>query len=133
VGKVSLPKRKPKDESAERRWRGPAHIKWMTDTFACAMCGSTTNVVGAHVRKGSICGTGLKPDDFRVVPLCDGPYANIHRQLGCHNRQHIVGEDTFWQEYRDQHGQTVDELLASLCKSSPKSADIAKAKRERGL
>jgi len=130
---MALPQRKQKDDAPEKRWRGPAHTGWMTKTFACAMCGSVTNVVAAHVRKGSGAGMGQKPDDFRTVPLCDGPFANVHGEIGCHTRQHNVGEDTFWQEYRDQHGQTVDELMASLCKASPKAADIARvmALRER--
>ena len=103
----------------------------MAKEFSCAMCGSTTNICAAHVRKGRVCGMGIKPDDFETVPLCWGPNSNIHGQLGCHDRQHAVGEDTFWQEYKDQHGQTVDQLIASLCKASPKAADIAKVKKAR--
>ena len=95
------------------------------------MCGSSANVCAAHVRNGGGGGMGLKPDDFRTVPLCWGPNANIHRQLGCHDRQHIVGEETFWQEYREQHGQTVEQLIASLCNASPKKADIQRIKKAR--
>lgn len=52
----------------------------------CISCGRSHGVVVAHIRKGTDGGTGLKPSPWFVVPLCDG----------CHNRQHSVGEITFW-------------------------------------
>jgi hypothetical protein len=97
------------------------------------MCGSATNVVAAHVRIGSDAGMGRKPSDWFTAPLCDGPKANNLQQLGCHNRQHIIGEDTFWKQYEAEHGQTVGQLLDELAAASPKSREIAEAKRERGL
>lgn len=130
---MTLPKRKsipPEDKRGP--WRSPKHRSWLTKTFACAMCGSPTNVAAAHVRKGGDGGMGMKPSDWLCVPLCDGPQANIHGQLGCHNRQHAVGEDTFWEEYEKQHGQSVDDLIASLNKASPKTLEIARVKKARG-
>lgn len=126
-----LPKRKPKEDDPAKRWRSTAHTGWMKKEFACAMCGSATNICAAHVSNGGVSGTGIKTDDFRTVPLCWGPYSNIHGQLGCHDRQHLVGEETFWEEYRQQHGQTVEQLIESLCKASPKSADIQSIMRMR--
>jgi hypothetical protein len=40
----------------------------------------------AHIRKFSNCGIARKPDDDRVLPLCNR----------CHHRQHSIGEVTFW-------------------------------------
>lgn len=97
------------------------------------MCGSATNVVAAHVRIGSDAGMGRKPSDWFTVPFCDGPRSNHLHQLGCHNRQHIIGEETFWLQYESEHGQTVEQLLEELAKASPKAREIADAKRERGL
>jgi hypothetical protein len=95
------------------------------------MCGSATNVVAAHVRLGSHTALGRKPDDWRTVPLCDGPKANNLRQLGCHTVQHATGEATFWQRYEERHAQSVEQLLAELAEASPKAREIEQAKRER--
>jgi hypothetical protein len=72
-----------------------------------------------------------KPDDFLCVPLCAGPNANVDQHLGCHDRQHYIGEPEFWCQYEDVRGQTVDQLLDELCKASPKRAEIERIKRER--
>jgi hypothetical protein len=68
---------------------------------------------------------GQKPDDWRTVPLCAGPHSNIDEQLGCHNRQHIVGEQTFWK------GRDVEALIAEFVKASPRRAQIEQIMRER--
>lgn len=54
----------------------------------------------AHVRIGGGGGMGLKPSDYRAVPLCHG----------CHARQHSVGERTFWREV----GREPDQFIAGL-------------------
>ncbi len=125
-----LPQRKPKPAKRESRWRSPAHTKWVSG-FACAMCGSKTNTIAAHVRLGSHTALGRKPDDWRTAPLCDGPYSNSDGLLGCHDRQHLMGEESFWLVYELEHGQTVDQLLAELCRASPKSREIVAVKAER--
>lgn len=89
-----------------------------------------TNTVVAHVRLGSGAGLGRKPDDWRATPLCDGPHSNIDGQLGCHNTQHIIGEETFWAKYFDAHGQTVEDLIDELCAASPKAREIKAARAE---
>lgn len=41
----------------------------------------------AHVRMGNGGGMGLKPSDYRTVPLCHA----------CHSYQHQLGERSFWE------------------------------------
>lgn len=125
-----LPRRKPVPAKRDSRWRSPAHCTYVRG-FACAVCGSITNTVVAHVRLGSNAGMGRKPDDWRIVPLCDGPHSNIDGQLGCHDRQHIIGEETFWKQYENEQGHTVEALIDALCKASPKAIEIAEVRRER--
>lgn len=69
-------------------------------------------------------GVGQKPDDWRVVPLCGG-------LTGCHAVQHRIGEPTFWLFYENEHGQSVEELIASLIAASPKRFEIEAAMKER--
>lgn len=132
-----LPNRKPvepkpaRTPKRETRWRCPSHTGWLVKTFACCMCGSTTNVVAAHVRFGSHTGMGQKPDDWRTVPLCDGPRSAAGGMLGCHNRQHQIGEPAFWAQYEQENRQSVESLIDSLCAASPKSAEIRAIRRER--
>jgi hypothetical protein len=95
------------------------------------MCGSTGNREFAHVRLGSGAGMGQKPDDWRGVSLCAGPYANITDGLGCHDVQHRIGEASFWKQYEERHGQTVEQLIEALIEASPRRAQIRQAQRER--
>ena len=126
---MALPKRKPREDDPQKRWRSDAHRAWMTKNYCCAACGTAVNVQAAHVSMGSEPGMGLKTDDWRCVPLCG---STMGRE-GCHDRQHRIGEPAFWNDYREKLGQDVEDLILSLCKASPKSAEIAKAKWERGL
>ncbi len=125
-----LPRRLPKPAKRASRWRSQAHTAFVRG-FACAMCGSATNIAAAHYRLGSGAGGAQRPDDWLTTPLCDGPFSNVDGQLGCHNRQHIIGEETFWREYEQRHGQTVHQLLAELIKASPKRAEIERVQKER--
>lgn len=124
LARIPLPTRKAKAQKRASRWRSPAHNAWVRG-FACCVCGSTTNIAAAHVRIGSGAGMAQKPDDWRTVPLCDGPHSNNLGQLGCHNRQHITGERTFWK------GRDVEQLIADLIKASPKKREIEQVMRER--
>ena len=126
-----LPRRIPKEPKRESRWRSPAHTSFVRG-FACAMCGSTMNIEAAHVRMGSGAGMGQKPDDWRTVPLCAGPYSNVCQNLGCHDRQHMNGEPIFWQQYQEQHGQSVEQLIEELIAASPKRRDIEAIRSTRG-
>ena len=55
----------------------------------CLVSGSTQQVVAHHVRIGLSGGMGLKPSDYRTLPLD----ARLHRLL------HDTGEKTFWKEH----------------------------------
>ncbi len=126
-----LPRRIPKPAKRASRWRSQAHRDYIRG-FACAVCGSSTNREVAHVRINSGAGIGQKPDDWRTVPLCAGPNSNVDQQLGCHDRQHIIGERTFWQQYEAAQGQGVERLIYELIEGSPKRTEIRQVQRERG-
>lgn len=117
-----LPKRIPKKSKQASRWKSQAHRDFVR-SHACSMCGSQEAIEVAHVRIGSGAGMGQKPDDWRTCSLC----------RECHASQHTVGERTFWDDYMQRHGQTVEDLLSDFCKASPKSQEIRQAKRERGI
>ncbi len=119
-----LPARIPKKARRASRWRSQAHSSWIRG-FACCVCGSMTNVEAAHVRNGSRAGISQKPDDWRMVPLCAGMASNAEGMLGCHNRQHVVGEETFWR------GRDVEALIGAFIKASPRKAQIEQEMRER--
>lgn len=90
-------------------------------------------IAAAHVRIGTHTGMGQKPDDWRVVPLCDGPRANIENHLGCHNRQHAQGEQTFWRNEQGLYNKVDPEaLIRELIKASPKRPQIEAEMRSRG-
>ena len=130
-----LPRRIPKKPKRATRWRSQAHTNWIRG-FACCVCGSTTNIAAAHVRLGSHSGISQKPDDWRTVPLCDGPHGNAEGHLGCHNRQHIVGERTFWSHDRFGNpnpvsASDVEQLIEAFIKASPKRAEINHIRKER--
>lgn len=119
-----LPRSIPKHPKRGSRWRSQAHLAFVRSRV-CSVCGSSTNIEAAHVRLGSGAGMGQKPDDWRAVSLCAGPNSNNLGQLGCHNRQHIVGEETFWK------GNHVEALIDSFCKASPKASEIAQVRKDR--
>lgn len=79
---IGKPKRKPNAR------RALAHLAFIRGIKICLCCGRRGLVDPAHVRKGTDGGTSLKPSDRYTVPLC----------RFCHERQHRVGEVTFWGE-----------------------------------
>lgn len=115
-----LPPRIPKKAKRSTRWRSPAHCNFVR-SHGCSLCGSRTAIEVAHVRMGSGAGMGEKPDDWRTVSLCKI----------CHNCQHATSEPSFWRNYREATGQTVEQLIDAFCKASPKAAEIAALRRER--
>lgn len=125
-----LPRRIPKPEKRQSRWKSTAHRDFVR-SFACAFCGSVGNREAAHVRMNSGAGMGQKPDDWRVVPLCAGLTANAVGELGCHNVQHLIGEPTFWRKYQERHGQTVEDLIQEFIEASPKRREINLARSTR--
>jgi hypothetical protein len=118
-----LPNRIQKVRRRESRWRSQAHCKHVR-SFACANCGSTCNVECAHLRMGSGAGLGQKPDDWNTAPLCGGG-------MGCHAKQHTIGEPKFWQLYAQKKGHTVHQLIEELIRTSPKRAEIEHIRKER--
>lgn len=59
-------------------------------SLSCVACGKPAPSECAHVRMGTGGGMGYKPADRYCLPLC-GP-------MGCHARQHQIGEPAFWAE-----------------------------------
>lgn len=118
--RVSEKRTPAKRDKRETRWRSDAHRDWIR-RFACANCGERAGVEVAHYRIGSGAGMGQKPDDWRVTPLCKA----------CHDKQHHIGEETFWADYKAIHGQSVEQLIKELCEASPKAREIRDAQRER--
>lgn len=120
-----LPKR-IRDKEAERanwqkpnrtgRFKSQKHRDYVR-TFACCNCGETAGIEVAHVRLGTDGAMGRKPSDYYVVSLC----------RNCHDKQHRVGEATFWK------GKGVLAIMQEFCDSSPAKREIQLAKRERGL
>jgi len=80
------------EDKADAWLRSDQHLAFVR-SHACLACGRTSNVVAAHVWKGNDGAKGEKPSDIFTLPLC----ATAHLgQLGCHDRQHLIGEITFW-------------------------------------
>lgn len=104
---MSLPRRIPKKAKRSTRWRSQAHCNFVR-SHACSHCGDMAAIEVAHVRLGSGAGMGQKPDDYRTVSLCKP----------CHQRQHNIGEITFWR------GTDVEALIAAFCKASPRAREI---------
>ncbi len=69
--------------------RDAKHLKFLR-TLPCCVCLRMDTVQAAHLRKDVPLehkgGMGMKPSDCYTVPLC----------YECHNRQHNIGEITFW-------------------------------------
>lgn len=76
-------KRKPSDRVR------PKHREFIR-SLPCLACGKPAPSECAHVRSSGGGGTGIKPADRFCVPLC-GP-------VGCHHRQHQIGEARFFAE-----------------------------------
>lgn len=72
------------------RIRSAAHLRWVRSLECCVPgCRARGACDPAHVRRGTNGGTGLKPGDNWVVPLCH-PH---------HVEQHQIGEVSFEARY----------------------------------
>jgi hypothetical protein len=67
--------------------RSEKHRRFIT-SLPCLIYG-TDDVQCAHIRKGNICGAGLKPSDQYCVPL----------SVLAHLEQHDMPEVDFWRPY----------------------------------
>src|SRR5574340_1265702 len=61
--------------------RNPKHMAWVRRVFVCAAwksgeCEGPNHA--HHVRTAANSGTGMKPDDLTVVPLCAAHHAALH-------------------------------------------------------
>ena len=64
----------------EKRWESKDYIKFVSE-MACSACGIKDGTVVAHhckVREFHMGGTGRKPSDLFVMPLCYECHHNIH-------------------------------------------------------
>jgi hypothetical protein len=75
----------------------PQHRAYIA-LLPCLSCGLEGRSICAHVRVGTDGGSGLKPSDRYGVPLCDFTRAEGLEGERCHDRQHRIGELTFWGE-----------------------------------
>ena len=109
-----FPRKIPKEPKRSTRWKSGAHANHVR-SHECSMCGSRVNIQFAHYRLGSGAGIGQKPDDWRATSLCKE----------CHDRQHIVGEETFWA------GKDVMAIIDFFCRTSPRAMEIRNIRNER--
>lgn len=100
----ALPKRRTRPKMGVRvreRIRCSGHLAWTRGNRCLvenAECSG--NMEAHHVRENGNAGTGLKPGDDAVVPLC-----GFH-----HARLHSWGATTFQREYRVDLDKTAAEL-----------------------
>lgn len=69
--------------------RDPEHLAWIRRQPCCVAFCNNGDVQAHHLRTAANSGTGLKPPDLEVVPLC----GDHHREL------HDVGRLTFANKY----------------------------------
>lgn len=96
---------RPDTRSKERkpnRWiRDKDHLSFVR-SLPCCVCGRAP-CDAAHVRNGTDGSTGRKPSDKWALPLCSATWGSDHRR-GCHSKQHVMGEQSFWYERGDPLG-----------------------------
>ena len=114
---MTLPARIPKPPKRATRWRSQAHCNFVR-SHSCSVEGCAGRPIEvAHIRLGSGAGVGQKPDDWRTVSLCQ------HH----HTMQHVIGEQTFWNNYR----RDPEALIREFIKASPRRRAIEALMRER--
>lgn len=109
----------PKKPKRETRFRSQRHLRHVRSHYCCA-CGAEAPIEAAHVRLGSGAGMGQKPDDYMAVPLCGYREGDV----GCHRRQHAIGEKTFWKDLDPI------AIIEALIRTSPARREI-EAHREK--
>lgn len=97
----------PKAPKRSTRFRSQKHCNHVRQ-HACVVCDDTAGIEVAHVRLGSGAGMGQKPHDYRTVALCKV----------CHQRQHNVGEATFWK------GRNLEAIIEAFNVTSPAKREI---------
>lgn len=107
-----LKRRKPEPMGTREsvQIRSPGHLAWVRG-FECSVINRRAahecfgRSEAAHVRTGTDGGTGLKPGDNWVIPLC----SEAHRE------QHQIGEAAFERLY----GIDMKAIASALWKRSP--------------
>lgn len=114
---LMLPKRIPKSErlNAPKRVRSPSHCKWVREHSCCVPNCDARPIEAAHVRTGTMGGTGIKPGDDWTISLC-----SYH-----HARQHAIGERVF----EKAHGIDMKALAQEFARKSPKLKRIKRNER----
>ena len=102
----------PKKAKRTERFRSPRHRAHVRG-HACVICDAEAPIECAHYSLGSNSGMGQKPDDWRSTPLCGGPN-------GCHQKQHNIGEETFWRVA----GKDPLAIIEALIRTSPVRREI---------
>lgn len=117
-----ITKSRPKEVREKRasRWKSEAHRNHV-HSHACVNCGSEAPIECAHIRIDSGAGLSQKPDDWRTVSLCKD----------YHTRQHNIGERTFWDNFKAQHGYGYERLIDQFISTSPKRREIDEAMKVR--
>ncbi len=104
----------------ETRYRSVWYLRYVSGQESCLTWGdaciasmyppgSPQLSVAHHVRMGGNGGMGLKPSDYRTVPLTDQEHRTLH--------QH--GEKSFWREAGVDPDQVIIALLARFCGVDP--------------
>jgi hypothetical protein len=75
--------------------RSEKHRRFIA-SLPCVISGRS-DVQAAHIRRGNVCGTGLKPGDNCCVPL----------SIEEHAKQHVIGELRYWYPYGGYEKATV--------------------------
>ncbi len=108
-----LPKRIPKPDKPDKRFRSPAHCNFVR-SHACCACGSDERIEVAHVRSQTDGGMGMKPGDYWTISLCSK----------CHAEQHRIGETSF----EKKHGLGMKALAWAFVQQSPKRRELEQAR-----
>ena len=115
-----LPPRIAKKGNRSDRWKSTSHCNFIRSHQCCVPGCDRRPIEVAHLRKGTDAAMGRKASDFFAISLC----AYHHRA-----DQHLNGEDSFAQA----HGIDLHALAEAFAKASPKAAEIARIRKERGL
>lgn len=108
-----FPARRPKAAKPDKRFRSPAHLRFVRD-HACCVCGSYERTEVAHVRCGTDGGMGMKPGDYWTISLC----------ADHHSEQHRIGEQSF----ETLHKIDMRALARQFVERSPKRVELKAAR-----
>ena len=88
------------DLQKQKNFRNNSYMNFVR-AKPCCVCGTTHEIHAHHVRLRQGGGTGLKPSDYRVVPLCATHHGSLHN----------IGEGTFWRKSQKEPLEIIQRLL----------------------